>query len=107
MLLNIEKKKAKKHIFKAKLIQAMQEKPSTPTKRKVRKKPKGTLQQIHDQKILKIINGYNYTLSYTARKMGISKDSLLNLIESGTVNTVNDGKNVTEREIKRYLNSLK
>ena len=95
------------NIFKAKQIQAMQEKPSTLPKRKVRKKAKGTLQQIHDQKILKIINGYNYTISYTARKMGISKDTLLNLIESGTVNTVNDGQNVTEREVKRYLNSLK
>jgi len=86
----------------------MNDKPEKRTpKRKVGIKPKGTLQQIHDQRMLKLINGYNYTLSYTARKMGISKDSLLNLIEAGIVNTVNEGNNVTEREVKRYLNSLK
>ena len=55
------------------------------------------------QQLLEIINGPYYTFRYSASALHISIDTLNELIESGEIATVDNGKRISKAEIKKYL----
>ena len=55
------------------------------------------------QQLLEIINGPYYTFRYSTRALHISTDTLNELIESGKISTVDNGKRISKAEIKKYL----